>query len=218
MKRIWNHETSVVLYDLKIAIADVQLIVILLLTEMLGKLAITISLAIIVGVIIHELFHAISAKLIGGAIHEIMISPFKGYVSFTTKEAMSLRKIGAIFLAGPLGNVFVAFLSWVLFDKFTAYIMIVVNLSMAIMNILPFYPADGYFVYKELLGLNVENSIKKRVLVSYISLVLFLAITVKLILIAFFINVNYTFLIPLSILSAIPIIAACAYDDIKKID
>ncbi len=97
--------------------------------------------------VIHELGHSFVASNLGYRLNKITLMPFGAVVSGNTNGLKFSDEI-KIALAGPFINIAVSlfFIStWWIYPELYAYtdIIVSVNTSMAIVNLLPIYPLDG---------------------------------------------------------------------------
>ncbi len=97
--------------------------------------------------VIHELGHSFVASNLGYRLNKITLMPFGAVVSGNT-DGLKFHDEIKIALAGPFINLAVSlfFIAiWWIYPEFYAYtdIIVSVNLSMALVNLLPIYPLDG---------------------------------------------------------------------------
>ncbi|MBQ3469106.1 MAG: site-2 protease family protein [Bacilli bacterium] len=147
-------------------------------------------------VVIHELGHFLSAKIMGIPVNKICVYPFGGISKVDSRINISLKKELIILIAGPLmqmiGYVLLCpFISNNLeLNLFTTY-----NFSLLIFNLLPIYPLDGGKILNSLLAFkfsylkSIDLSIKISVIIV---IVLFIA--------SIIINTNLNVLFMLSFL------------------
>ena len=122
----------------------------------------------------HELAHILIASLCGYELRRINIR-LAGLNAVFRERFFALKGI-TIYLAGPISNIILA----ILFRKIK--IVYEINMALALINILPIGPLDGYnilnlilkiFVNKEKVK-NIMNSIKKIVEIALIILAVFM--------------------------------------------
>ena len=127
-------------------------------------------------ILFHELAHMLVATLFGKEIDTFKVSISGVNISlkkdYTAKKSNFFVNI-IIFLAGPLSNIFLALL-------FKNNIMIYqINIFLAIINLLPIYPLDGYNILinilKGIFNVNVSNS---NIFMKYINNIFFLLLLV----------------------------------------
>ena len=97
--------------------------------------------------VIHELGHSFVASNLGYRLNKITLMPFGAVVSGNTDGLKFLDEI-KIALAGPLLNLAVSLFfiaTWWIYPELYAYtdVIVSVNLSMALVNLLPIFPLDG---------------------------------------------------------------------------
>jgi len=101
----------------------------------------------VLAVLIHEFGHAVAANRFGVQAKKITLLPFGAQVNIEC--AFLPRKCQAIILlSGAVANMVACILAltivWLSFELFTVVgIFITANMSIAILNLLPFYPLDG---------------------------------------------------------------------------
>ena len=131
--------------------------------------------AIFLSVLLHELGHALAARHHGVATREIGIGGFYGYAELT--RLAPTRGAGVqILLAGPLANLLIFLWVWAIvgFPEISSHLELgraqtetmiqgypwltrmarwvaMINLSMALFNMLPAFPLDGGRIYRNLL-------------------------------------------------------------------
>lgn len=106
--------------------------------------------------VIHELGHSLVAQAFGYRLNKITLMPFGAVVSGETDYQRRKEEI-VIALAGPMVNLFVGIFFvavWWVFPEAYAVTDVAaeVNLSLAIVNLLPFLPLDGGRIVKALLS------------------------------------------------------------------
>lgn len=126
-------------------------------------------------ILFHELSHMFLAAVLGKEIDNFKFSVsgvsirFK-YNSIQTYKLKTLQEI-FIYLAGPFSNLFLA----MLFSNNSMIFQI--NLFLALINLLPIYPLDGYNILKSIL--NNKYNIKNTLLfLSIVSKIMFILLTV----------------------------------------
>lgn len=116
-------------------------------------------------IIFHELAHMLVASIFG---KEIKIFKFRlagVNVCFRNINSLNKYKEILIYLAGPLSNIILAII-------FSYNKMIFeINLSFAIINLMPIYPLDGYNILLNMLRDTEFNKYKKYIL-KYFSLII----------------------------------------------
>lgn len=137
-----------------------------------GALAVGISLFMMVGVLAHELGHAVTARAFGGRVEHIALTLWGGHTQYRTGRIRTVGSI-AVSLAGPAANLLLAAGStaasrlgpallgdpsvagpmngadvWATFWYYAA----ILNLALAVFNLLPGLPMDGGRAVETLLG------------------------------------------------------------------
>lgn len=105
-------------------------------------------------VAIHECAHLVALRLLKGRIVSFHVAPFGLCIDY---DAESLSLLGELFVcaSGCLANLITALLTFVLYSVFTVDLISfgIVSAALALMNLLPIYPLDGYRVVRLLLSL-----------------------------------------------------------------
>jgi Zn-dependent protease len=110
-----------------------------------GWFGLIVTVAIFASVIVHELGHALVARLAGLPIGDISLYPFGGMARMlmpprTSAEEIRMASAGPI-VSLALGGVFLA-LGW-LSDQATAWVLAEINLMLGAFNLIPALPMDG---------------------------------------------------------------------------
>lgn len=120
----------------------------------LGMTAYLVALAyavlLLVSVLVHELAHALTAKIYGWSTEKIVLNLWGGHTQFEDFTATPGRSL-LVALAGPAANFILAAASWAVVstDSLTGVAGILANIFMwanfviAVFNILPGLPLDG---------------------------------------------------------------------------
>ena len=122
----------------------------------------------------HELAHILIASVFGYELKRINIR-LAGMNAVFRERFLGIKGI-AIYLAGPISNIILA----ILFRKIK--IVYEINMALALINILPIGPLDGYNILNLILNIfvnkekvkNIMNSIKKIVEIALIILAVFM--------------------------------------------
>jgi len=114
-------------------------------------------LAYILAAVLHEFAHAVAASFYGIRSENITLYPF-GAVMFGQYGKLKPSQETIVALAGPVFNLIVSVVftaMWWLAPVLYAYtdVFVIVNVSMAVFNLLPVYPLDGGRVFASLLKL-----------------------------------------------------------------
>jgi stage IV sporulation protein FB len=136
----------------------------------------TLVLILFVSILIHEIAHARTAKKLGYKTDYIFIDIFHGGAlidgSYTENNKHSIK----IAFAGPLSNLLLSLLGFLITTLFTLYIpvgeevlkflasFITINLLLFVINLIPIYPLDGGRITKALS--NMVFGEKKGTLIS----------------------------------------------------
>ena len=120
-------------------------------------------------IIFHELSHIIFASLFGKKIKKIKLSLAGVCVIFNNNDDLELVKKLVIYIAGPFSNICLAIAFYNIDFIFE------INIFLAILNLVPVYPLDGYNILKCLLDLFHIN-VLKNVEYTFLSLLFFISI------------------------------------------
>lgn len=107
--------------------------------------------------IIHELAHILVALFFKRKIRKIRVLPFGLYAIIDNIEELSFLKENLIYLAGPF-SYFLSFLILILFknngmiSNYSYLIAQNCNKTMALFNLIPYYPLDGSKIIDTILG------------------------------------------------------------------
>lgn len=137
-------------------------------------------------IIFHELSHVFVASILGKKIENLKFTLSGMNVKFE-REKYKLKNDDTyffnmlIYLAGPLSNIILALLFYKIRFIFE------INLSLAIINLFPIYPLDGYNVLENVFG----NNIKKNIYLKFIErLVLIILIFISVYQLVFLKNIS----------------------------
>lgn len=108
------------------------------------------ALLLALSVLIHELAHALTARVFGWPSTEIVLNLWGGHTQFASHNASPGRSL-LVALAGPTANFVLAGLGWALLTALTpgsvgyllATILVWANLLIGVFNVLPGLPLDG---------------------------------------------------------------------------
>ncbi len=137
----------------------------------------TVFLTVCFTVLLHETFHAVTARILGLEVNEIVLYPFGGGVSISELDDFCEKEIIVSF-AGPLLSAFSG-LAWNMcvnahllpqWHEFVSY-----SYSIAFFNLLPVYPLDGGRIIDGILSSLFNNKGRKigRILSVVFSAVFF---------------------------------------------
>lgn len=131
---------------------DLKIFVFLLLFVLIGQVKIY---ALLIGfALLHEIGHLIMGVAVGLKPQEMKMTPvgisitFQNDVGYYTPNQRMLKEI-AVAIAGPLVNIVVVVVCFIF--SFPSSLIWIVNLVLAIINLLPIYPLDGGRIVKSIL-------------------------------------------------------------------
>ncbi len=128
-------------------------------------------------IIVHELGHFISAKILGVEVEKIIIYPLGGISKFKMSLNISLFKEFIILISGPIFQ-FIAYfiLIFIMPDYYEAITLY--HYSILVFNLLPIYPFDGGKIINLFfsLKLSFRNSLYLEIFISYITILFLLFI------------------------------------------
>lgn len=119
-------------------------------------------------IIFHELSHIIFASIFGKKIKKMKLSIAGVCVVFNDEELEIVKKI-IVYIAGPLSNICLAFM----FCK--VQFIFEVNLFLAILNLVPVYPLDGYNIVNCIVDIFNNKKYLKNVEYTFLSLLFFVS-------------------------------------------
>ena len=120
-------------------------------------------------ILFHELSHIFIASLFGINVTRICIRLCGLNIKLDDKSKASLKWI-LIFLAGPISNILLC----IIFKKVP--IIFYINLCLAIINMVPIYPLDGYNILKIIMTLLKLKNVKEKLVIIQKLFVIFLGI------------------------------------------
>lgn len=112
--------------------------------------AFTYALLLLISVLVHELAHALTAKIYGWSTEKIVLNLWGGHTQFENFTATPGRSL-LVAMAGPAANFVLAGASWALLatgsvtgvPELLANIFMWANFVIALFNVLPGLPLDG---------------------------------------------------------------------------
>lgn len=119
-------------------------------------------------IIFHELSHIIFASLFGKKIKKIKLSLAGVCVIFNNDDLKIVEKL-IMYMAGPVANICLAVAFYNIDFIFE------INIFLAILNLVPVYPLDGYNILKCILDL-IHINVLKNVEYTFLSLLFFISI------------------------------------------
>ena len=123
-------------------------------------------------IIFHELSHIIFASIFGKKIRKLKLSIAGVCVVFNNNDVLKIIKKIIIYLAGPLGNIILALLFRNIDFVFE------INIFLAILNLMPVYPLDGYNILNCILTSLNKISYLKSIETFFLSFLLVISIIV----------------------------------------
>lgn len=148
-------------------------------------------LAVMICVLLHELGHLLVAKRFGIQTNKMVLLPIGG-VSTTEKTIASPKAEFLITIAGPLVNLAIAiilffvipiksYISYDLGEYFTAlndfsvktflFFLFIVNVSLAVFNMLPAFPLDGGRILRATLDVKLTRAKATRIVTTLSSII-----------------------------------------------
>jgi Zn-dependent protease len=153
--------------------------------------SLTAGILVVVGVflsiVLHELGHALTARLFKVPVGEILVGGFYGYARML-QPAPSVAANIIILFAGPLANGLIFVLcryslhqplfgfsgqlpesSWLYgypAAVYTAFTLAQINLAMLVFNLLPAFPLDGGRIYRDMLSSVVSRTYAVRAIAA----------------------------------------------------
>ncbi|QGU95540.1 metalloprotease [Clostridium bovifaecis] len=135
---------------IKISKLFIPYIVLLIIIGFKGKLIVSFAL-----VFLHELMHYVTAKKLGFSGFGIEILPVGAVLKFKDLDEADPKEDLIISLSGPLFNLVLAAITYLLNLKLHSYYLDVLymsNLSLGIFNLIPAFPLDGGRILRDILS------------------------------------------------------------------
>ena len=127
-------------------------------------------------IIFHELSHIIShvffASIFGEKVKKIKISIAGMCVTFNNNDDLNIIKRIIIYIAGPLSNMILAIIFYNIRFVFE------INIFLAILNLMPIYPLDGYNILKIVFEYFKKDTFLEKFQLLFIFLLFFISIFV----------------------------------------
>ena len=150
---------------IRISKLSIPYIILLIILGFNGELIIAFVL-----VIIHELMHYLTARILGFSGFDIEILPIGAVLKVKELDEASPKEDLIISLSGPLLNLLLAVIFYVLFIAFHReylYLICTSNLSIGVFNLIPAFPLDGGRMLRDILSIKTiyrrANEISVRV-------------------------------------------------------
>lgn len=107
----------------------------------------------------HEIVHVLTAYFFGAELYKIKIGILGANAKLSNLEELTEKKKIIIYISGPLFNLLIAIISWLIFrylyqDSFFIETFRI-NLSLAMFNLLPAYPLDGGRILECILSIKI---------------------------------------------------------------
>lgn len=135
-------------------------------------------------IIFHELSHMFVASIFGIKTRSLNISVSGLNINLNDKNRKGLKWL-CIFLAGPISNIILA----ITFRNIS--MVYTINLALAIINLIPIYPLDGYNIYEIFLNmLKINKNMILKVEKSTEVMVIILLVTIGIYQFIFFKNLS----------------------------
>ena len=149
-----------------------------------------IFVALFLSVLIHEYAHILVASHYGVKISRLNLLPFGAMVEIESKWLPQSHRI-LILLAGPLANIFIAFifssLVWIAPSYYPIFqTIIIANLIPGILNLLPILPFDGGKIIEIISGNKATTRIMQAVsITSFAAITIYGIVTISIFFIIF---------------------------------
>jgi Zn-dependent protease len=141
-------------------------------------IGVTQALLLLFSVLVHEAAHAVTARVFHMPVIRIVANLWGGHTSFEAARSTPGR-MAAIAAAGPASNAVLAVLAWLLLlgttgDRTSAVLtgLVIINGTLAVLNILPGMPLDGGQVVESLVWKATGNRNKGSVVAGWCGRVL----------------------------------------------
>lgn len=146
-------------------------------------------------IILHELSHMIVANLIGCKFNDIELHIFGARAEMLELEEFTDSKKLLVYLAGPVFNIVMAIILFVIGLKIESFIIeqsIGLNIGLAFFNLLPAYPLDGSRIYEILLSKRMLYRKAQKIIsiTSYFMAMIFLLISIVFIIVLHKFNIS----------------------------
>ena len=131
-------------------------------------------------IIVHELGHFITAKILKVEVDKIYIYPLGGISKFFLPLNASFLKELLILIAGPLSQVLAALILKISMPEYNKLI-ISYHMGILIFNLLPIYPLDGGKLIHLLFSTTIpfEKSLRLSIIISYLTISIYFLINIS---------------------------------------
>ncbi|MBS5824718.1 MAG: M50 family metallopeptidase, partial [Clostridium argentinense] len=134
-------------------------------------------------VIIHEMIHYVTARILGYSGFCVEILPIGAALKLKDLDEASPKEDIIISLSGPIGNFVIAFISYIIYKYINnnEYILLFLQYNMAIglFNLFPAFPLDGGRVLRDILSTKFlykkanEIALRISIILGYILLIIY---------------------------------------------
>lgn len=116
----------------------------------------------------HELSHGVVALIFGMDIKYLLIHPLGFFIEIEKLEEFSDEKQLGVYFAGPIFNLILAVIFWVIFQKCGIVMyreLFTVNLTLCFLNLLPAFPLDGSKIFNIVLSRKLTYRTATKIIV-----------------------------------------------------
>ena len=117
--------------------------------------SVAVVAAVFVTIVVHELGHALLARRFGIRTRDIMLLPIGGIASLERMPERPSQEL-AVALVGPVINLVIAALLWGVPGAFARQLG-VINIGLALFNLIPAFPMDGGRALRALLAMRLGS-------------------------------------------------------------
>ncbi len=187
---------------IKISFTFFALILILIIFQKTEYLIVSLASAVL-----HEVGHLIALIYFKTEILEFKISIFGANIKTSTRNQINYFKDFLISFSGPLVNLLISFFSYVIYNIYFGKIFFdiyIVNLVLALFNLLPFHAFDGGKMLQIILNLKLSDSAAEKAvtIISVLILIPFIWFSFK----VFLVNKNDFYCLAVTILMLLTIV------------
>lgn len=124
-------------------------------------------------IVLHELTHLVVVKLMNIDIEEIKLHCLGTTLEIKDYNNLTLKEQIVVCLAGPIFNIvtsLIFFVLWMFFNNSFLITIVEINLSLAIFNVIPICPLDGFKLFLSMLSLKFSYRCANKIatIISYI--------------------------------------------------